>query len=153
TLGEVRSYSGAGYTNGTLQQLFAIGRYHIAFGTGTGILTNEVLNTNLYQGRVVTGPNTGYFNLSNAGAPGRSVGWHKFEIERLADGTTINFYVDGVLGRQIPGATYAPFDSLTIGSVAAGSTAGDSWFDDVKAEYLDPATITTQPSNQTVAVG
>jgi Peptidase family M23/Immunoglobulin domain/Immunoglobulin I-set domain len=153
TMGEVRSYSGGGYTNGSLQQVFAIGRYHIGFGTGTGSLATEVLNTNFYQGRVVTGTNTGYFNLNNAGTPGRSAGWHKFEIERLADGTTINFYVDGVLGRQIPDATYAPYDSVTIGSVAAGSTAGDSWFDDVKVEYLDLPVITTQPANQTVSAG
>ncbi|MDB6122582.1 MAG: Xanthan lyase, partial [Pedosphaera sp.] len=153
TMGEVRCYSGAGYTNGTLQQVFAIGRYHIAFGTGTGSLATEVLNTNFYQGRVVTGTNTGYFNLSNTGAPARSVGWHKFEIERLADGTTINFYVDGILGRQIPLATYASFDSITIGSVAAGTTAGDSWFDDIKVEYLDLPVITAQPQSQTVATG
>src|SRR2546430_10246857 len=39
------------------------------------------------QGRVVTGPNTGWFNLNAPGVPLRSVGWHKFEIERLADGS------------------------------------------------------------------
>ena len=153
TMGEVRSYSGSGYTNGTLLQLFAIGRYHVGFGTGTGSLATEVLNTNFYQGRILAGTNTGYLNLTNTGVPGRSVGWHKFEIERLTNGTTINFYVDGVLGRQIPLAAYGSFDSLTIGSVAAGSTSGDSWFDDIKMEYFDLPTITTQPSNQTVTAG
>lgn len=133
--GEVRAYSGGGYTNGALQQLFAAGRYGVGFGTGTGTLAGEAVNTTRYQGRVVFGANTGWLNLNAT----RSIGWHKFEIERLTDGSTINFYVDGIADRTIPGATSALWDSVTIGSVGSGPLViGDGWFDDVKVEYLDP---------------
>lgn len=147
--GEVRSYSGAGYLNGTLQQLFAIGRYGVPFGPGTGTLASEVVNTAKYQGRVVAGANTGWFNLNTA----RTVGWHKFEIERAADGSTINFYVDGALDRAITSATFATWDSATMGSVGATGTTGDAWFDDIKVEYLATPVITTQPQSQTVSAG
>ena len=149
--GETRGYTGAGYANGGLQQLFAIGRYGVGFGTGTGTLASEVVNTGLYQGRVSSGSNTGWFNLT--GAAGRTTGWHKFEIDRLADGTTINFSVDGVLGRQIPSASNPTLDCVAMGSIATGSTAGDAWFDDIKMEYYDPPTITTQPASQTIVAG
>ena len=154
---EARAYTGSGYPSGSLQQLFAIGRYSISFGNpgaGTGSLANEVVNTTNYQGRVIAGANTGWFNLNAAGVPTRTVGWHKFEIERLADGSTINFYVDGVLGRQITAASYAPVDSALIGSVGSGTQVNaDAWFDDVKAEYFDAPTINTQPASQSVNVG
>ena len=152
--GEVRAHSGAGYPNGLLQ-LFAAGRYSISFGSGnTGNLAGEVVNDANYQGRVTAGPNTGWFNLNAAGVPNRSIGWHKFEIERMANGSTINFYVDGVLGRQITSATYAPMDSALIGSIGSGTHVGaDAWFDDVKVEYFDPPSINPQPANQSVTVG
>ncbi len=146
--GEVRSYTGAGYP-GTLQQLFAIGRYGTGFGTGTGTLAGEVVNTAKYQGRIVAGSNTGWFNLN----ANRTVGWHKFEIERAADGTTMNFYVDGALDRTITSATYATWDSVTIGSVGASGTTGNAWFDDVNAEYTSSPVITTHPSSQSVSAG
>ena len=133
--GEVRSYSGAGYTNGTLQQLFAAGRYGVGFGTGTGTLAGEVVNTSRYQARVIFGTNTGWFNLN----ANRSVGWHQFQIEQLADGSTINFYVDGIADRSILGAASGSWDTVTIGSLGSGTpVVGDAWFDDVKLEYVDP---------------
>lgn len=147
--GEVRSYSGNGYNSGSLLQLFAVGRYSVGFGTGTGTLAGETVDTTKYQGRVVSGANAGWFNLN----VDRSQGWHKFEIERAADGTTVNFYVDGVLARTITGATYQPWDSVVIGSVAAGSTAGDAWFDDIKLEYFNPPTIVTQPESVSTNLG
>ena len=147
--GEVRAYSGAGYSNGTLLQLFAAGRYGAPFGTGTGTLASEVVNTAKYQGRSLAGSNTGWFNLNAT----RVAGWHKFEIERAADGTTANWYVDGNFDRAITATTYATWDSLTIGSVGASGTSGNAWFDDVKAEILTTPIITTQPSSQTVSAG
>ncbi len=131
--GEARAYSGSGYGNGSLQQVFAIGRYHVAFNN-TGNLAGETVDTTWYQGRVSDGENEGWFNLNAPGAPSRSTGWHKFEIERLSDGSTIHFYVDGVLARTITGADYATLDSVTIGSIGAGSTPGNAWFDDVRVE-------------------
>ena len=147
--GELRCYTGSGYAASGVQQVFAIGRYGVNLGTGTGTLAGQVLNYTNYQGRVLTGPNSGYFNLSIQ----RSVGWHKFEIDRAADGSTINFYVDGTLGGSVPAATFYTFDSAVIGSIAGGSTAGNAWFDDVVVQYYDPPTITTQPAGQTVNAG
>ncbi len=144
---EVRAYSGAGYPNGSLDQLFAIGVYN------TVTMTGETFDVTKYQGRVVTGSSNGWFNLSGSGAPARADGWHKFEIERLSDGTTIKFYADSILVRTVPGATAANWDSITIGSVASGTTAGDSWFDDVKVEYFDRPTIATAPVSKTVVAG
>lgn len=146
--GEVRGYAGAGYGAGGVAQVFAIGRYGVGFGTGTGSLATEVLNYTNYQGRVVSGANTGWFNLSVQ----RSVGWHKFEIERAANGD-INFYVDGALGRTITGANLATWDTTALGSIASGSSPGEVWFDDLKVEYYDPPTINSQPLGQTVGAG
>jgi hypothetical protein len=147
--GEVRGYTGAGFGDGGLDQLFAIGRYSVSFGTGTGTLASEVVNTTKYQGRVVSGANTGWFNLN----ANRSTGWHKFEIEKAADGTTIHFYVDGVLDRTITGAVSSTWDSVTMSSVASGTTAGNAWFDDVSVQYYDGPSISTQPASQTVSAG
>lgn len=147
--GEVRSYSGAGYPNGSLNQLFAIGRYSIGFGTGTGTLASEVVDTSRYQGRVTFGSNAGWFNLNAS----RSTGWHKFEIERAANGTSINFYVDDVLDRTITDATFAPWDTVTMGSLGSGTTAGDAWFDDIKVEYFNPPSIVSQPVTRTNVPG
>ncbi|MFN7138542.1 MAG: immunoglobulin domain-containing protein, partial [Limisphaerales bacterium] len=152
--GEVRAYSGGGYGAGSLQQILAVGRYHTAFSpAGTGNLANETLDTTKYQGRVFAGESTGWFNLNNSGVPARSTGWHKFEIERLPDERTINFYVDGVLGRSITNTTAFKWNTVTIGSVAAGSTAGNAWFDDIAVECFGIPVITTQPVSQTVNSG
>jgi len=146
--GEVRAYAGPGYTeSGQMQQLLGAGKYNSV------TLSGEVWDSSKYQGRVSYGANVGWFNLNAPGAPGRSPGWHRFEIERLGDGTTINFYVDGILGRTILGAAEATIDTLLIGSVASGSTAGEGWLDDVWVEYLDAPVIVTPPAGQTVAAG
>jgi len=144
---EVRAHTGAGYAEGVLQQLLAAGKY-------SGVtLSGEVWDGTKYQGRVSYGSSVGWFNLNGAGAPSRSTGWHKFVIERLADGTTLNFYVDGILSRTLTGVTDGALDSMLIGSVAGGSTVGDGWIDDVLVEYLDAPIIVTQPVGQTVTAG
>ena len=137
--GELRGYTGPGHAKyvppGGMKQLLAIGRYGLSFGSkNTGALASEKVDPECYQGRVYRGKNTGWFNLDAPGAPRRSVGWHQFQIDRAADGTNVNFYVDGVLGRTITGAAYAFLDSVTIGSVGLGSTPGNVWFDDVQVE-------------------
>ena len=144
---EVRSYSGSGFEQGSLSQLLAIGKYN------TVTLSGEVFDATKYQGRIVNGPNAGWFNLNGAGAPSRSTGWHKFEIERLANSSTVNWYVDGVLCRTFTGLTSPAWDCVVVGSVGAGSTAGDAWVDDFKVEYYDPPTISTSPTNKTVIAG
>ncbi len=152
--GEVRAYTGNGFGGAAgIQQILAIGRYNSSFGTGTGTLTNETVDSTKYQARVYAGANSGWLNLNNAGAPARAVGWHKFEIERLSDGTTIKFYVDGILGRTITAATAATWDSVTIGSIGSGTTSGDAWFDDISPQIVGVPVISTQPSNFTVFAG
>lgn len=142
--GELRGYSGKSFGKGSMKQIFSIGRDDISFGnTGTGTLKGETTDKSKYQGRVLLGANAGWFNLDAPGAPSRSTGWHKFEIERLADGKTVNFYVDAVLSRTITGASAAAVNTVDIGSlgtaVSTGSIGGNAWFDDVKVEYFGPA--------------
>ena len=138
--GELRGHSGPGHTTyagpGGPKQSFAIGVYNNAFPTNsTGVLTSEKTLPSKYQGRVDRGQNIGWFNLDAPGTPDRTVGWHKFEIERMPDGTNVNFYVDGVLGKSITGANYVALDSVAIGSIGRGlGVNGNAWFDDIKVE-------------------
>ena len=151
--GELRPYTGNGYGNGSFQQILAVGCYRVNFGTGTGSLATEAYDSTKYQGRVYAGSNTGWFNLNGTNAPNRSVGWHKFQIEKLSDNTTINFYVDDILGRTMTNATAATWDSVAVGSLASGSSSGDAWFDDVSIEYFGVPLITTQPVSKTAVAG
>ncbi|MDB6071886.1 MAG: Xanthan lyase [Verrucomicrobiales bacterium] len=128
---EVRGYSGgAGLPNGgtaatgALAQLLAIGRYNSV------TLAGETFNATKYQARLTFGTSAGWFNLDGVGTPSRSIGWHQFGIERLADGTSINFYVDGILSRSLAGATAASWDTIVLGS-ALGATATTAYFDGV----------------------
>jgi hypothetical protein len=148
--GELRGYTGPGHAlyfqPGGLRQLFAIGRFNSGPNDKvTGGLSNKRLNKwtekpnrTKYQGKVERGKATGsgWFNLNAPGAPDRSVGWHKFEIVRAVDGTNVDFYVDGVLGRHVTGANHFLLDCLTIGSLGADSTPVNAWFDDVKVEAV-----------------
>lgn len=137
---EVRGYTGKGYATysfpGGLEQAYAIGCYRDDSGEGSsGSLKGEQLRATSYQGRVVTGKNAGWFNLDGPGAPGRSVGWHKFTIEREADGTTVHFLVDDVVCRTITEAAHVFMDCVTIGSLGKGTVDDQGWFDEVKIEY------------------
>jgi N-acetylmuramoyl-L-alanine amidase len=145
--GEIRGYTGSGSSSGSLTQLIAAGKY------SSVTMAGEVYDATKYQGRVVYGSNTGWFNLNAPGSPVRQTGWHKFEIERMADGTTVNFYVDGALSRQVTGVLDIPWDNVAVGSVAAGSTAGDAWFDDIRVEYFDPPVVQTGPLAKTANAG
>ncbi len=153
--GEARAYSGSGYGNGTLEQILAIGLYNTSFGTNdTGTLAGDTVSPTNYQGEVYAGDNTGYFNLDQPSAPGRSIGWHQFQIERQSDDATVDFSVDGVLRQEIDDTTNgANWNTVTIGSVGTGATGGNVWFDDIAVEYLDPPAITVQPANQNAGSG
>jgi hypothetical protein len=150
---EVRGYSGTGLPNGgttadgTLNQLLAIGKYN------TVTLPGEVYDGTKYQARVVTsdgGPTTaGWFNLNGPGAPSRSAGWHKFDIERLADGTTLNFYVDDILSRSFTGATAQSWDTVVMG-FGTGTTIGDSYIDGIQ---LTDTTVPEPASLGLIALG
>jgi hypothetical protein len=134
----MRSYAGSTFGDGALQQIFAIGKYHVGFGTPTGIFASETMNTGLYQGRILTGDDAGWFNLPGvARTPNQ---WVKFDLERLDDGT-VNFFVNDVLSRSITSASFFTVDSLMLGSVAAGTTVTVGYFDDVRLEVIpEPST-------------
>ena len=142
--GQLRGYTGPGYAKyvspGGLWQEFVIGKYNGPFTTNltAGTLRRAVLDTTKYQGRVLRGTNAGWFNLDAPGAPARSVGWHKFQIDRSAAGSgAVSFYVDGVRARTVLGADAEAIDSLVLGSINAGQTdglAGNAWFAHVKLE-------------------
>jgi hypothetical protein len=133
---EVRSYSGAGLPNGDtipdgeLSQLLAIGKYN------TVTLVDEIYDGTKYQGRIAFGSPSGWFNLNGPGAPSRSVGWHKFDIERLDDELTMNFYVDNVLARSFTGSSLS-WDTLILGP-GLGSTLGDAWIDGMSVSLGPP---------------
>jgi hypothetical protein len=140
---EVRGYSGGtGLPNGgttatgTLAQLLAIGKYN------TVTLAGDVYDATKYQARIAFGSTNaaGWFNLNAPGVPDRSTGWHKFTIERLADGSTINFYVDDVLGRTLSGATIASWDTVILGP-GLGTTAGDAWSDGITVMIPEPTSL------------
>ncbi len=122
--GEVRGYTGDGYGVGSLEGLYAAGKY-----TAT-TLPGDPWDSTKYQGRFYVPASNAWFNLNALGAPNRSPGWHRFDIQRSADGTTVNFYVDAILGRSFAGLTDFSWDCVLIG-LGAGTTAGDSWVDGV----------------------
>lgn len=147
---EVRTYSGNGWEPGSPVQVLAIGKYNNATMTG------ETYDSTKYQGRILNGSVNGWFNLNAPGSTNRSTGWHKFEIERLADSSTVNWYVDGRLARQFTGLSSPAWDCVVVGSVGGNSTngtAGNAWIDDFKVEYYDPPTVNTSPTNKTVVAG
>lgn len=142
---EVRGYTmgtglpnGGTTANGSLAQLLAIGKYNSV------TLAGEVYNGSKYQARVTFGSTTGWFNLDGPGSPNRSTGWHKFMIERLADETTINFYVDDILSRTIAAAAAQSWDTVVMGP-GLGSTVGDAWIDGISVDdgivIPEPATL------------
>ncbi len=131
---EIRAYTGTGLPNGgttqngTLQQLLAIGKYNNATMPG------ETYDATKYQARVANGTGMGWFNLNASGVPSRSGGWHEFALEFAANSRDVSFYVDGILGRTITvpsGSMPTSWDTIIIGSVAGGTTAGNAWFDGV----------------------
>lgn len=134
---EARGYTGAGYNAGSLNQLVAFGKYNSVTMPG------ETYKATKYQARVMfSGSNLPWFNLDGPDSPNRSPGWHLFRVERLADNTTLNFYVDGLLSRTITGVVDASWDSVLMTSVRAGTTAGNAWFDGVKVEIVpEPASV------------
>ncbi len=145
---ELRSYSGGSYP-GPLTQVLAIGKYNSVTAP------NETWDIKKYQLRVLysSAGNSGWMNCAtNASGGMRSAGWHKFSIERSADGTTVNFTVDDVATRTITDVTAADWNTVFIGT-GSGTTAITAYWDDVLVEYFDPPTIAVQPVGQTIAAG
>jgi hypothetical protein len=134
--GEVRGYAGDGYAVGSLEGLYAAGKY-----TAT-TLSSDPWDATKYQGRFVLLATNAWFNLKAPGAPSRSPGWHRFDIHRSADGATVNFYVDGILGRSFTGLTDFSWDCVVFG-LGSGATAGNTWVDGVSVsrETTTEATV------------
>jgi hypothetical protein len=147
--GETRSYTGGSYAVGGLSQDLMIGKYNSVS------LPGEVYDGTKYQGRMADGTLNGYFNLNLPGCPNRKTGWHKLQIEQgLMDSgdLVISFYVDGVLGRVFTNNDSPAWNVTTLGSVAAGTTAGNAWFDGVQV-VSGETYITTQPVGVTNQAG
>ena len=147
--GETRSCTGGSYAVGGLSQDLMIGKYNSVS------LPGEVYDGTKYQGRMADGTLNGYFNLNLPGCPNRKTGWHKLQIEQgLLDSgdLVISFYVDGVLGRVFTNNDSPARNVTTLGSVAAGTTVGNAWFDGVSV-ISGEAYITTQPVGVTNTPG
>jgi hypothetical protein len=132
---EVRGYAGTGLGDGALQEIFAIGM--------TNVLTG---GAPFFQGRIAFAglPNNGWINLNLPGAPGRTPGWHKFNIEAKGAGV-VNYYVDGILsGTLTDTSPIASFDTFMLGSgLTSNPTAPQSaYYDDVLVQSIpEPASL------------
>jgi len=141
------------YTPGSwgagLQQLFAIGKYNgtdLNLGSGA-----EAFEATKYQARItsgIVGATAGsWFNLNAPGVPVRSNGWHKFTITTALDYSSVSFYVDDILGRQIAlnasGKPAQGFDWVSFG-LGAGTTA--------EVFHYDQASLITIPEPATLAL-
>jgi hypothetical protein len=116
---EIRGYTGAGYGDGDLQELIAMG------------CTSSGVDTNLYAGRVVTGDN--WFNLQTA----RSTEWTR--LTALIKSTTVEMYVDGNLEYTSPRSPFT-IDSVVVGSGLSSQV--EIWFDDLNIEVIpEPASL------------
>jgi hypothetical protein len=153
---DVRMYSGGAYNSGTLNQGLMIGKQN-AIPAGGNI--NDTYDGTKYQGRIINGTWSGWFNLNLPGVPSRSGGWHRFDIVRgkNADATiTYAFYVDGILGRSFtgayPGTQSAMPDDVIIAGLAAGTSTGDMWTDGILL-VQGQAYISAQPEGQTNGAG
>ncbi len=124
TYGELRGTVDGTFA-GAWQNILACGKYNNAVDW----------DATKYSCRVVSGATTGWYSLNAAGAPSRSTGWHKFAIE-IPPGLpgTVNFYVDGKLGRTFTGITVpgAGWNLIVMGFGTASTSNGTSYYDDIK---------------------
>ncbi|HXU77967.1 MAG TPA: immunoglobulin domain-containing protein, partial [Methylomirabilota bacterium] len=114
----------------------------------------DVFDGNTFQGKFTGLGGNLMFNLNNPGCPRRTIGWHKFDIERLADGST-RYYVDNVLGRTVTNVSpdwiyvIAGFGTTS----ATPGVAGEEVDIDGVAVTTNHPSVTAQPANQLVAAG
>ena len=118
---EIRGYSGAGYGDGDLEELIAL-----------GCTSSGVADTGLYSARVVTGDN--WFNLQTA----RSTEWTR--LTALVKTSTVEMYVNGNLEYTSPRAEGFTIDSVVVGSGL--SSRVEMWFDDLNIDIIpEPASL------------
>jgi hypothetical protein len=117
---------------------------------------HDIFGGTNYQGyNVALGASSdALFNLNNPGCPLRTVGWHKFDVERLADGSQ-RYYVDNVLGRTITNAYTQSIGYIVLGFRTTSSTPNvpDAViYDGINVTTNNPS-VTTQPTNQLISFG
>lgn len=134
----LRAYS-TDLTSGTLAQIYAIGKHNS--------VTTGIFSSTKYQCRVAFGGVGDWMNLDLPGCPNRSLGWHKFTIELTA--TTVNFYVDNVLGNTRGRGPTDSVDHMFVGTNLS-SQNHSAYYDDILVE-----TFTTEvvPNNYTLIEG
>ena len=115
---ELRGYSGAGYADGELEQLMAMG------STTSG-------DTASYQVRTLNGDNWETTGIA------KSLEW--VEMKAIIKATTVEYYVDGVLGAE-SAHNGTGFDCLVIGSGLSSNI--DVSFDDLSVQVIpEPASL------------
>lgn len=124
---ELRGYSGDALNSGSLENLLAL---------GVNNSSADAFSNTYYQGRVTFGSNWSTLD-EEAGAVGRSIGWHRMAVE--INSTQVKFYVDGILAEIEARPNAFGFDSLILGAdlTANGHIA---WVDNLKVEVIpEPA--------------
>jgi len=106
---EIRGYTGAGYADGDLEELIALG------------CTSAGVDTTVYNARVLTGLN--WFDTTTP----KVADWVKLTAEIKTD--TVDIYVDDVLNVSSPRAPDITFDCVVLGSGL--SSRVDVHFDDL----------------------
>lgn len=127
--GELRSYSGGTYPNGSFNQDIVAGL--MSFSSNVA-LPGETYDSSKYQGRFISGSGaTGWFNLNTSRTPG----WHTFTITRTAD-NMVTWYVDGAKDRSFNTITNSAMNVVVIGASATGTN--NAFFDDVNVTDVVP---------------
>jgi hypothetical protein len=148
-------------TVGATRNLTSVGASSSTSVVGSGWFNNATATINgvadVFVGTAFQGKHSGtggnfYFNLTNNGCPRRTIGWHKFDIEMLPDGST-RYYVDNVLGRTVTNAAF----NWSVLACGFGTTSAvpalpgeETDFDGIMITTNHPS-VSTQPTNQLIA--
>lgn len=150
TAGATRNHTTVGASSSS--SVVGIGWFNNATAIINGVA--DVFDANYFQGKHTGAGGNLFFNLNRAGTPRRTIGWHKFDVELLTDGSQ-RYYVDNVLARSVTNAAFS-WSVLACGfgtssSVPAGA-GEETDFDGIYVTTNNPS-VTTQPTNQLVAAG
>lgn len=152
--GQIRCYARIGGAAGSVKMVGA-GWFNNATGPVVGT-THDVFDATTFQGycRPLGSGSDSLFNLNNPGCPRRTVGWHKFDVELMPDGST-RYYIDNVFGRTVTNLC----DVWTYINAGFGTTSGtppapgeEVDFDGFLVTQNGPQ-VTTQPANLLASAG
>lgn len=117
---EIRGYTGAGYADGDLEELIALG------ATSSGV------DTTVYNARILTGD--GWINTTTT----KTTDWVK--LTALIKTDTVEVYVNDVLNYTSPRTPGVSFDSVVLGSGL--SSRVETHFDDLLISGIpEPASL------------